>query len=319
VAQTIPDADDLVADLAFLRKNDGFIARRLDQVPLVKGLLTSASSDEFGRLRSRFTSAIHALGEVDAALLLDVYGLTAETAGHGTLRARREAHGQRIGRGIDTVADREHAAIAQLAAKLTRGAYRQSPLTIDVPEMHDGIIYEMTSTLILIENRRWKQTREHYRFVATFDEMDFVTITRSYPARASVPTDGQFRVNTRPTSHGFNDHFWSRDPSGEDTAMRRGKTYDLKFILEPDEAIEAREPMVNAYRAFHERSLLASIRVAFIGQRPRTIWKYERVSHFAQPGTPNETNYVRTDERGVASLRLRDLHGGLVSGIAWEW
>ena len=282
----------------------------------MKELLAQNASEEFGRLRSRFVSAIHSLEDSDAELLLDVYGLSNEAAGYRSLLERRRVHAARIGRGVDTVANRERAALERLAQRLTRGTYAQSPLVIDVPEMHDGIIYEMTSTLIVVENRRWKQTREHYRFVATFDEMDFVTITRSYAAQASVPSDGQFRVNSRPTSHGFNDHFWSRDSTGTDSPMRRGETYDLKFVLEP---VAETEPMRNAYRAFHERSLLASIQVAFIGERPVQIWKQERVSHFAWPGEPIDHNLVSVDERGIAVLRLRDAHGGLVSGLAWQW
>ncbi len=313
-----PDAqaDDLIAELGFLRKGEGFTARRLSEAWVVKALLVQNASEEFGRLRSRFVSAIHSLEDSDAELLLDVYGLSTEAAGHRSLLERRRVHAARIGRGVDTVANRERTALERLAQRLTRGTYAQSPLVIDVPEMHDGIIYEMTSTLIVVENRHWKQTREHYRFVATFAEMDFVTITRSYAAHASVPSDGQFHVNTRPTSHGFNDHFWSRDATGADSPMRRGETYDLKFVLEP---VGDSEPMRNAYRAFHERSLLASIRVAFIGERPAQVWKQERVSHFAWPGEPNDRNVIEVDEKGLASLRLRDVHGGLVSGIAWTW
>lgn len=319
MSEQIPDADDLMEELLFLRKGEGVTARRLDQVPLVKALLVQEPEDDFTRLRGRFASAVHSLGDAEAALLRDVYGISEEAGDQPTLKLRREVHASRIGRGIDTVAAREAAAIGQLAVRLTRGNYAQSPLLISVPEMHGGIIYEMTSTLIVVENRRWKYTREHYRFIATFDEMDFVTITRSYPATARAAEGGSFRINTRATSGGFNDHFWHYDVAGEKEPMRRGETYDLKFTLEPDIPEAEREPLRNAYRAFHERSLLASIQVAFIGEQPARIWKRERVSHFDWPGQPNEFNGIEIDERGVASLRLRDVHGGLVSGVAWDW
>ena len=281
-------------------------------------LLRQEPNEAFERTRSRFVSAIHSLGE-PAELLLDIYGLSDRAEGLTTLTKRRGVHAKSIGRSVETVADREVPAIKLLITALVTGTYAQSPLIVSVPEMHDGIIYETTSTLIIVENRNWKQTIEHYRFVATFDEMDFLTITRSYPARAAVDSAGAFRLNSRPTGHGFNDHFWHLDKSRTDNEpMRRGETYDLRFTLAPLEGEEP-PPLVNAYRAFHERSLLASIRVAFMGEKPEVVWSYERVSHFAQPGHLTAKNKVAIDEEGVASLRLRDVHGGLVSGLAWRW
>lgn len=314
------DSDDLLADLALLRKNHGFIQRRLVRMPLVEEVLRARPTDSYERLRSRFVSAIASLDPAEADLLLDVYALSPETERMPLLNERRKYYADRIRRGIDTVADRETPALEHLLTALVTGRYAQSPLTLDVPEMHGGIIYETTSTLIVVENRHWKQTRERYRFAATFDEMDYLTITRSYPARATAAPDGRFTLNTRPTSRGFNDHFWHRNIAGADNEpMRRGETYELRFKLEPDEVSGKVTPIVNACRAFHERSLLASIQVRFIGERPTTIWRYERVSFFAQPGQPSDTNRIEIDDRGVATLRLRDVHGGLFSGMAWTW
>ena len=312
-------ADDLREDLSFLRKREGFTPARLHRVPLVAGLLRQEPDEAFERTRSRFVSAVYSLGAADADLLLDVFALSERSAGIALLGERRRIHARAVGRSIETVADREIPALDRLLSKLVAGTYAQAPLTIAVPEMHGGIVYETTTTLITVENRLWKHTQEHYRFVATFDEMDFLTVTRSYPARVSVATGGAFRVNTRSTSHGFNDHFWHLDPvRTSDEPMRRGKTYELQFLLEPDGSVGP-QSLVNAYRAFHERSLFASIQVAFIGEIPKTIWKYERVSHFAAPGEPSGINIVETDSNGIASLRLRDVYGGLVSGVAWNW
>lgn len=315
-----PQADDLAYDLAFLRKGEGFTQRRLEQVLLVDGLLRQSAEESFQRVRSRMISAIQSLDEREAALLIDIFALSPDTAPLMRLHERREVHAAKIGRGIDTVANRETVALQHLVSRLVAGTYVQSPLTLDVPEMHNGIIYETTSTLIVVENRTWKETREHYRFVATFDEMDYLTISRSYPAKATAIPGGAFTVNTRETSKGFNDHFWHRDKTGErNEPMRRGKVYDLKFTLKPEQAPKERETIVNACRAFHERSLLASIQVGFIGQKPDTIWTYQQVSFFDQPGAPNDSNQTQLDDQGVATLRLRDLHGGLFSGIAWTW
>lgn len=311
-------ADNLVDSLGLLRKGEGFTQRRLAHAGALRVLLTGNETDSFGRMRSRFISAIHSLDEREADLLMDVYALSPESEHLPLLRDRRQLHAAKIRRGVDTVADREKPALQHLLSTLVTGRYAQSPLTIDVPEMHNGTVYETTSTMLIVQNRLWRETREHYRFVATFDEMDYLTITRTYSARASTAADGAFRVNTRETSHGFNDHFWHRDTHGADTPMRRGEAYDLKFLLQPED-FEHQTPIRNAYRAFHERSLLASIHVAFIGEQPTTIWKYERVSPFNQPGHPNEYNHIDINKNGIATLRLRDLYGGLASGIAWTW
>ena len=315
-----PHADDLHNDLAFLRKGEGFTQRRLEQVLLVDGLLRQSADESFERVRSRMISAIQSLDEREAALLIDIFALSPDTAPLARLHERREVHAAKIGRGIDTVANRETVALQHLVSRLVAGTYAQSPLALNVPEMHNGIIYETTSTLIVVDNRKWKETREHYRFVAAFDEMDYLTISRSYPAKATAIPGGTFTVNTRAASKGFNDHFWHRNKTGErNEPMRRGEVYDLKFTLEPEQAPEERETIVNACWAFHERSLLASIQVGFIGQKPDTIWTYQQVSFFDQPGTPNDDNQIQLDDRGAATLRLRDLHGGLFSGIAWTW
>ena len=170
------EPESLVVDLGFLRKNEGFSATRLDRVKLLRTLLEEDETDAFDRLQSRFASAIHSLGGSDSSLLFDVYALSEETTGIPTLRDRRAIYANRISRSVDTVADRESGAIARLAAVLVAGRYAQSPLTLDIPQMHGGLVYESTSTLVVVENRLWKETREHYRFVAEFDEMDYVTI-----------------------------------------------------------------------------------------------------------------------------------------------
>lgn len=313
------DESDLLDEMLFLRKGAGMVASRLPKTPIVELLLRQHESDQFGRMRSRLESAILSLGEQDAPLLLDVFGLTPQTAGLSRLADRRQVYAGTISRGVATVSDLEEPAIRRLMTVLIRGTYRQSPLLLDVPEMHDGIIYESASTLIIVEDGMWRETREHYRFAATFDEADFLTITRSYAAIAETPDASAFRVQSEPTSHGFNDDFWHRDHAGANAPMTRGNEYDLVFSLRPDPADPPTMMMTNAYRMLHARALLATLKVQFIGKRPTTIWKYERVSHFAQPGAPEALNKLDLSGGGAAVLFQRDVHGGLANGIAWGW
>lgn len=317
------DAESLRDELGLLRKNEGFVQRRLLKTPIVDEVLRYSRDDTYERLKSRFISAIHSLeDEGEAALLLDVFALSPDTEHLSRLQQRRALHGKKIGRGIDTVAGREEAALTHLHSRLVTGTYAQSPLVLHVPEMHGGIVYEHTSTLIVIENQRWKETREYYRFANMHGELDYVTVSRSYDGWVNPAAGGDFKVNTRAVpGAGWNDHFWHLDAERTKTEpMLYGEVYDLRFSIEPaagDEA--AQEPLKLASRAFHQRSLLASIQVGFIGAKPRSIWTFEQVSPFARPTEANEYNTTRINEKGVATLRLRDVHGGLFSGIAWDW
>ena len=316
------DAESLRDELGLLRKNEGFIQRRLARTPVVDEVLRYGTEDTFERLKSRFLSAIHSLGEDESALLLDIFALSSETRAATTLQQRRKIHGVKIGRGIDTVASREEAALAHLHSRLVNGTYAQSPLVLHVPEMHGGIVYEHTSTLVVIENKHWKETREYYRFANMHGELDYITVTRSYDGWVYPAAGGDFKVNTRSVpGAGYNDHFWHLNAERTKTEpMQRGKVYDLRFSIEPAAGDEAGQtPVKLASRAFHQRSLLASIQVGFIGERPPRLWAFEQVSPFARPTEANEYNTIQVDERGVATLRLRDVHGGLLSGIAWNW
>lgn len=315
------DAESLAYELSRLRKNEGFVQRRLFKAAIVDEMLRGAYEDTFERLKSRFLSAIYSLDEDEAAILLDIYALSPETDGIARLEHRRLIHGNKIGRGIETVASREEPALQHLHSRLVTGTYAQSPLVLHVPEMHGGIIYETASTLVIVENRKWKETREYYRFANMTDDLDFVTVARSHEGWVNPQSGGDFKVNTRTVDgSGYNDHFWHLDQARTKTEpMVRGEIYDLKFTVHPDQGPNEQDPLRLASRAFHDRTLLASIQVGFIGDKPRSLWKFESVSPFARPTKANEYNAQGLDDRGIATLRIRDVHGGLFSGIAWEW
>lgn len=317
------EAESLRNYLDWLRKNEGLVQRRLARSSILDRVLRGADDDTYERLKSRFISAIHSLDEDgEPELLLDVFALSPETEGVPRLQERRALHGSKIGRGIDTVAGRESAALDHLHSRLVTGTYAQSPLVLHVPEMHGGIIYEHTSTLIIIENRKWRETREYYRFANMIDELDWVNVTRSHDGVVTPHPGGDFKVNTRPVpGAGWNDYFWHLNDARTATEpMKADKVYDLRFkVTRPPGDSEAQDVLKLGSRAFHHRSLLASIQVGFIGEKPRSIWTFEQVSPYARPTEVNEYNRTELDERGVATLRLRDVHGGLFSGIAWGW
>ncbi|GAA3587293.1 hypothetical protein GCM10022198_08560 [Klugiella xanthotipulae] len=315
--------ESLHGELALLRKNEGFIPRRLARTPVVDEVLRGALTDSYERLQHRFISAIHTLDVDEATLLLDIFALSSETQGVPTLKQRREIHGRRINRSIETVAAREDAALNHLHTRLVQGQYAQSPLVLHVPEMHGGIIYEHVAVRVRVVNRQWAGTWERYRFVNMVDELDFVTISRSYPALVTTPPGGDFKVNTRNVTGGtnWNDHFWHLNAAHTATEpMLREGAYDLRFAMAPDpDDSTSTQSITRACRALHERALLFSLQVKFDGEIPRSFWRYERVSQFAIPSSADEYNTCSLDAHQALTFRMRDVYGGLFSGFGWEW
>ncbi len=321
---SLDDKDDIATlhdQLAYLTKREGFVQRRLTRAGIVDELLRGSLEDSFERLYHRFISAIRTLPSEQADLLLDVFALSPDTQDVPKLLQRRQIHGDKIGRKIDTVRTRETAALKALHSRLVTGRYAQAPLVLDVPEMHGGIVYEEVSVLIVIENRHWKATYEQHYFVNMAGELDYVTIGRSYPGIVAPSSEGEFKVNTRPVDGaGWNDHFWHLNAERTATEpMKDWTRYDLCFRITPLEGGNEPEPMTLASRALHHRSLLFTIRVKFVGEQPASIWRFEGASPFALPHAANEYNRVKLDSHSTAALTLRDVHGGLFNGFAWIW
>ncbi|WP_133177000.1 hypothetical protein [Mycobacteroides abscessus] len=306
-------SEDLLADLLYIRKDAGFTSERIINASTLRWML-GGDCEPFEALQERFISAINSLNDPDVTLLLSAYALTPDTTNTPTLRQRRQQYGQQIDRKIDTVAGREDAAIQHLRAQLLTGWYPASPLPGRVPELHNGIVLEAIDIVTVIADRRWQQTRERYRFLALFDEMDYITISSSYPAKA-IPEKG-FRVATKRIGDSYSHQFWHHTP------MRRGKFYDLSFTLVPDPELVAERSgllLTEDSRAFHERTLSASFEAVFIGAKPAQIWQFERLSIFERPGNPTPGRLLDFNATSSVKAQYRDLYGGLFNGVAWEW
>ena len=256
-------------------------------------------------------------------MLLAAFALSPETAGLTTLRARREHYGRSIGRKADTVADREDAALVNLRNQLLSGWYPASPLPRDVqvPELHNAIIQESISFLTVINDQRWQETCEHYRFFAAFDEADYLTISSDFPGRPVPLPEGRsnFTVRTRRLRDSFSHNFYHVGADGKPEPMRRGNSYDLRFKLVPDDDYGDPGLLKETSRAFHERTLVATFEAVFIGQKPARIWSYERLTFFERPGVPTAGNLLELGDGSSVGVGYRDLYGGLFNGVAWEW
>lgn len=305
------EARALSQELSLLRKYAGFTSPRLAKARLLTGLLGGVD-EPFKSKKERFISAIESLRDPEAGLLLAVFGLTPDTAQLPGLAERRRSYGQTIGRGIETVADLEPAALEHLKAQLVTGWYPLSPLAIRVPASHNGAIFEAINIRVAIKDRKWHETRENYRFVAAFDEADYLAISSSYPGRPE-PIGNDFRVSTVRVGDSFSHRFWHKEP------MRRGQSYDLRFLIVPDADYGDPGNITETCRAFHEPTRSASFEAVFLGNGPRMVWRYERLSYFERPGEPTAQRLLALDANNSVRARFHDVYGGLFHGIAWQW
>jgi hypothetical protein len=273
--------------------------------------MLGGADEPFENLRERFVSAIESLRNPEPALLLAVFGLTPDTEQLRVLDERRESYGQTIGRSIATVADLEPPAMEHLQAQLVSGWYPLSPLAIRVPASHNGAIFESIDVRLVVKDKKWHETRENYRFLAAFDEADYLGISISYPG-VPEPIGDDFTVRTKRIEDSFSHQFWHKEP------MRRGSFYALRFRLAPEAGGDDPENVIETSRAFHEPTRSASFEVVFLGDIPRLIWQYDRLSIFERPGEPTAQRLLRLDGN-VARVRFTNVYGGLFHGIAWRW
>lgn len=305
------DIRDLETDLLYLRKGAGVTSGRLGAVGTLRLVLGGHDVPDVV-LRQRLESAIGSLHDEDAELLLDVFALSPGTAGLSTLRQRRAHYGSRIGRGVDTVASREAGAIANLRNQLLTGWYSASPVPGGrVPEAHNSVVQEKVEILTVVEDRHWQQTREHYRFLALFEEADYIRVSNSFPG--VVVPEPPFTVRSHRIGDSYSHDFYTPRP------MRRGQTYDLCCTIRPDPDLGEAGRIVESSRAFHERTLTATFEIMFIGERPQTVWGFEGLTFFERPGESTRDEELALDDTRSARTTHRDPRGGLFYGIGWKW
>lgn len=299
---------DLQTDLVYMRKSAGFTPGRIAAAGTLRFVL-GGEGEPFERLRERFVSAINSLHDEESAILMAAYGLVAPYEGMAKTGDRRKAFGITIGKSADTVENRENSAIKHLAMQLLTGWYPASPLGMRAPELHNGVVNESVALQMVINDGKWQETREEYRFMAAFDEADFIHISTSTPV--VVEPLGGFTVKSEPVGSGYSNRFFSPQP------MRRGETYTLAFRTMPT-AEDRNTRVLETSRGFHERTLTASFKVIFLGEQPQSVWPFTGMTYFERPGLP-EQNIGLQSKGNHYWVTYRDLYGGLFSGVAWEW
>jgi len=262
-------------------------------------------------LIERFESAVTSLVDADAEILLDVFGLSPETADIRVLAKRRDYYGAKHGIGREAVADRDQAAIERLLEQLISGWYPKSPMPIRVPEAHNGAVIYSIRTRTLVSDHRHIETHYHFRLFPLFDGAEYFAIATENPVRPKVVGTG-FRLETVEVDNGYIDQFWCTEP------MQRGNTYELHYIIKNPDPVEPYW-LYEESMAFHEPTRYATFEIKFIKAVPRVVWKVDRLTAVERPGRPVRSNLLKLSESGVAIVQYRDLYGGLINGIAWDW
>ncbi len=304
------ESELLLRDLQLLVKRDGFVPHRVAKATTLRQILGGAD-ESYEIARERFVSAIESLREPFPQMLLEVFALTPDVENLAGLPARYEHYGARVGLKIDAVRKQVTGALDLLRNQLTTGWYPKSPLPFRIPESHNGVVNEVVLVQTVVRNTKWQETREHYRFVAAFDEADYLAISTDQDGL--VEAAGDFSVSRHRLGDHCEDRFSYKEP------MRRGDAYDLRFRRSPEPDVLDPYELVGEWRAFHEPTRIAIFEVAFLGRQPSRVWKFSGLTHFQAPGQPSDVQLLKISAASVTRARFADLYGGLFSGVAWEW
>jgi hypothetical protein len=308
-----PSLEDLTTDLIYLRRDAGFIAERVYKKTNVFLSAIGGKQQDFDTIKTRLVSAINSLPDKQGAeALMVAFALSPEYASLARLTDRRKAYGEKIARKTDTIADREDSAMKELAITLLTARYMASPLPDGAPVMHDAIINERVEITTVVRDKLWVETREYYSLIPLMDDIGSVDVSSDIPAHVTANQDGVIsQTSTAP--NGLLHTFTFKEP------LQRGKVTDFAFTMLPDGVRDDELILIEETRGFHIPTLSCSIEVMFLGEKPRLIWHYAQLPYFERPGKPTKQWLIDLKGGGSVRVEFSDLHGGLFSGIAWEW
>lgn len=302
------EPEDVLTDLLYLRKGRGCTDERFGRCNALIGVLGGAG-EPWDVLRERLESAIWSLRDDDAALLMDIYALSEETARVRLLSQRRDAVASKLGIGREAAADRDTAAVQRLLTQLITGWYPKSPMGLRVPESHNGTVQHAVHVRTVVSDGRHLESRHHYRLFTLFDGAEYLAIVSGNPTVIVMGED--FTVRTTEIPGGYHHAFWHKEP------MRRGQTYDLAFKVPGDPTEEAW--LMSESLAFHEPTRFAVFEVLFLGEQPEYMWEFGGLTAPEAPGVPSTERLLEPGPTSSVKAEFRDLYGGLFAGVAWEW
>jgi hypothetical protein len=304
--------EDLITDLIYIRKDVGFVPDRVFKNAGVFLKVIGGKQQSFETIKTRLVSAIDSLpNRQDAEALSVAFALLPEYESIGSLTDRRKKYGGQIGRKIDTLMDRENAAINELVIQLYTARYTTSPMPHDTPIMHSAAIHERIEITALVIDHLWTETREHYRLIPLMDGAEYLEVSSDIPAKISPTCDCIVSIET--TNGGLRHRFNYAEP------LLRGMPTELDFIMRPDGTHDDELILIEETRAFHEPTLSCSVEIVFMGDKPKRIWQYKQLPLYERPGIPTKQQLLELNGGSAVKAEFTDLYGGLFSGIAWEW
>lgn len=303
------NTEDLIADLYYLRKGEGFTPGRVRHAGILIDIL-GGPEQTYELMRERLLAAIDTLGPDKALLLRTAFNIEPTVSGN-TLKQRRALYGQAISRKVDTVTNRENRALEDLIVPLLTERYALSPYGESASLMHADAIQMLTSYHTVVENGYWVSTTEHYKTQCLYEGAEYLDFNTDTPS--SLTTNSPLKVETIQDGKGQTNRFYAAKP------YHKGQIIDTEFTLQTNHEDERTEKyLTEESRAYHVPTIASVFQVDFIGQQPATVWYYQKKTYFQRPGTPDSKHQIQI-KNGTAAIRFRHLHGGLWAGIAWQW
>ena len=303
--------EDLINDLFYLKKDSGCTPARLKQASALLQVL-GGEDEPYEVCCRRLSSAIGSLQDKEnAEALLVALAFHPKYAHISLLQNRRIKYGKEIGRGPETIANRESAAISELAIQLISARYNLSPLPGGIPAMHNSAIHERIEICTLVRDQRWVETREMYKMIPLIDDLEYVTIGSDI--RGIFSSTCECTLKTTVMKDGKQHRFYYPRP------LRRGVPAVLSLSMIPDTSTDEPPILLEETRAFHEPTLSFGLEIVFMGDKPTRLWRYEQLSIYERPGAPKKSQLLDLNGGSVARAEFTDLYGGLFAGVAWEW
>jgi hypothetical protein len=309
---------DLITDLVYLRKGRGLTADRMFIASTLQEVCGGEQPVEI--TQARLVSAIQSLPEPQSRdALLAAYGLLPVTQGLPSLDARRAAYGRQITRKRDTLADREDAAIKELALRLLASYYAGAPLPAQLPPLpHGGYLIDYLNVTTVYRDRQFLEHQQERRIVSLVDGAPGFRYHSS-----DTDSSGRTRLLAVEGCTVETEYV----PGGSLHLLRfpmpleYGDVHDFTFresLEDPETQVDT--PLSDFVgQSFETPALIYRQEVTFLGNRPPVIWAYDKLSRVERPGTPEKNELLRFENSGTLRKEFNQPYGGLFCGIAWQW
>jgi len=308
---------DLILDLVYLRKGQGLTTDRMFVASTLQEVC-GGGEQPLEMTRARLVSAIQSLPEAHGReALLAAYGLHPGTKDLPTLADRRRAYGEHVNRKADTLAERENAAIRELALTLLTSYYAGAPLPAQLPIPHGGYLIEYLNVSTVYLQRRFSEHQQERRIISLVDGAECFRYhssdTDSSGRTRVIPVEG-CTIETEYVPGGSLHRLIFPEP------LRRGDPHEFTFIEKLDDVESQLIPEEDfAGQSFETPALVYRQESTFLGGRPPIIWAYHMLSRVERPGTPENGELLEFGNSNTIRMEFHQLHGGFFSGIAWRW